>query len=113
MSRLLTLATAGLPPRRAEWGAAIALGVGAVVAAVTVLASRAQLDEGTPGVLAVTVPVPALLLLATALVTARAERSFRMGLETGVLALVASFAPPCSSNCTRTPSTTACAGCRN
>ena len=39
-----------------------------------------------------TVPVPAILLLAVALIAAGAARSFRIGLETGALALVASFA---------------------
>ena len=70
---------------------AIALGTGAVVAALAAITSRVQLQDGGPGVLAMTVPVPAFLLLAVALVTARTERSFRMGLETGFLAMVASF----------------------
>ena len=125
--RLLAFTTAGLSPRRAEWGAAmraelaaiddadarrrfarsasaaafvhglgtriaVALGTGAVVAIVTLTASRVQLNDGGPGVLAVTVPIPALLLLAVALASAYAARSFRFGLQTGVLALVASFA---------------------
>jgi hypothetical protein len=124
--RLLALATAGLPPRRAEWGAAmraelaaiddaearrrfarsasaaafgqglgiriaVALCTGVAVASVTLVASRMQLDDGSPGILSVTVPVPAILLLAVALVSAGAARSFRIGLETGALALVASF----------------------
>ena len=69
----------------------VALGTGAVVAALTLVASRMQLHDGSPGVLSVTVPVPAILLLAVALVSAGAARSFRVGLETGALALVASF----------------------
>ena len=70
---------------------AVASVTGVAVAAITVIASRLQLQAGGPGVLAVTVLVPAVLLLAVALVTARTERSFRMGLETGFLAVVASF----------------------
>ena len=109
--RLLALATAGLPPRRAEWGAAMRAELAALddpdasgasraarrrlrsprVSAsaspsrsapgwssprVTLTASRMQLQAGGPGVLAVTVPVPALLLLAVALVPpARRDRS--------------------------------------
>jgi len=68
-----------------------ALGVGAIVAAVTLIASRVQLHSGGPGVLGVTVLVPAFLLLAVAFVSARTTRSFRFGLETGLLALAASF----------------------
>jgi hypothetical protein len=70
----------------------VALGTGVVVAGVTLVASRMQLHDGSAGVLGVTVPVPAILLLAVALVSAGAARSFRIGLETGALALVASFA---------------------
>jgi hypothetical protein len=118
--------TAGLPPRRAAWGAAMraelaaiddpderrrfarsaaaaafvhgfglrlafALGAGVVVAAVTLVASRIQLDDGGPGVLGVTVLVPPLLLFAVALISARATRSFRFGLETGYLAMAVAF----------------------
>jgi hypothetical protein len=125
--RLLALATAGLPPRRKEWGAAMraelaaiadpdarrrfarsaaaaaflhgfgvriafATGTGLVVAAVTLTVSRMQLPEGRPGVLEATVPAPAFLLLAVAFMSARMTRSFRFGLETGTLALLAAFA---------------------
>ena len=38
-----------------------------------------------------TIPVPAFLLLAVAFVSARTTRSFRFGLETGLLAFAASF----------------------
>lgn len=124
--RLLALAAAGLPPRHAEWGAAMraelatiddaearrgfarsaaraafargfglriafALGAAAIVAAVTLTVSRLQLPDAGPGVLEATVPFPALVLLAVALVSARMAWSMRFGLETGVLALVASF----------------------
>jgi hypothetical protein len=123
--RLLSLATAGIPPRRAAWGAAmraelaaidepaarrrfarsaaaaafahgygvriaLALGVGVIVAAVTLVTSRVQLHDGGPGVLLVTVPVPAFCLLAVAFVSARWARAFRFGLETGLLAFAAS-----------------------
>jgi hypothetical protein len=67
-----------------------ALLVGLVVGAVVVVASRLQLAEGGPGVMAVTVPVPALLLLVVSLLAARAC-GFRTGLLTGALALVVSF----------------------
>lgn len=127
--RLLALATTGLPPRRAEWGAAlraelaaiadtdadarwrfarsasmvafrqglgirlaVPLAAGLVTAAAALTASRVQLPDGGPGVMAVTVPVPAVLLLAVALVAAGTTRSFRIGLQAGGLALVACFA---------------------
>jgi hypothetical protein len=125
--RLLALMTAGLPPRRKEWGAAMraelaaiddpdarqrfarsaaaaafargfglrlafALGTGAIVAAVTVTVSRLQLPDGGPGVLEATVPVPGFLLLAVGFMAAYTARSFRFGLETGALALLACFA---------------------
>ncbi len=70
---------------------ALALGVGVIVAAVTLITSRVQLHAGGPGVLLVTIPVPAFLLLAAAFVSARWARSFRFGLETGLLALAAGF----------------------
>ena len=124
---LLALATAGLPPRRAEWGVAmraelaaiddidarrrfahsasvaalghglglqiaISVGTGVVVGAVALTASRVQLQDGSPGILGLTVFVPAILLLAVALATAYAARSFRFGLATGALALTACFA---------------------
>jgi hypothetical protein len=69
----------------------VALGTGVAVAGVTLAVSRMQLDDGGPGVLSVTVPVPAILLFAVALIAAHAARSFRIGLETGAMALVASF----------------------
>ena len=54
---------------------------------MTLTTSRMQLQAAGPGVLEVTVPVPAFLLLAVAL----AARSFRFGLQTAALALLASF----------------------
>ena len=125
--RLLALATAGLPARRAEWGAAmraelasiddtnarlrfargasaaafsegfgirivLASGAAVIVAGMALTASRVQLQDGGPGVLAVTVPAPAVALLAVAFLAARATRSFRFGMETGMLALAGSLA---------------------
>lgn len=63
---------------------------GLLVAAVTLTASRLQLADGGPGVLGVTVPVPGLLLLLSALLSAVRTRSFRVGLETGAVAFFAS-----------------------
>ncbi len=71
---------------------AFALGAGVVAAAATLVASRAQLPDGGPGVLGVTVLLPALLLFTVALVSTRVTRSFRFGLQTGFLALMACFA---------------------
>jgi hypothetical protein len=68
------------------------VGTGVVVAVGVLIASRVQLQNGGPGVLGVTVFVPAVVLLAVGLVTARVECSFRVGLSTGLLALAASFA---------------------
>jgi hypothetical protein len=65
---------------------------GVLVAAVVVTASRLQLADGGPGVLDVTVPVPAFLLMLVALVSAGLTRSFRVGLETGVYALAEGLA---------------------
>lgn len=72
-------------------GMTVALGAGVVVALVTLVSSRLQIDAGGPGVLPVTVPLPALLIFAIAFVAARATGGFRTGLRTGLLALAASF----------------------
>ena len=58
---------------------------------IALLASRLQLETGGPGVLSVTVPVPALVLFLVALVSAIRSRSFRSGATAGAFALVASF----------------------
>ena len=63
---------------------------GLLVAAITLTASRLQLADGGPGILGATVPVPALLLLLSALLSATVTQSARVGLETGALALFAS-----------------------
>lgn len=124
--RLLSVATAGLPARRAEWGAAmraelaaideararrrfarsasaaafghgyglcltLAAGAAVIVVGAALTASRMQLPEGGPGVLAVTVPVPAVPLVLVAFLAAHSTRSIRFGLMTGMLALVASL----------------------
>ena len=70
---------------------AFALAAAAVAAAVTLAASRAQLSEGGPGVLGVTVLVPPVLLFLAAAAAARITRSRRFGVETGFLALAACF----------------------
>ena len=70
----------------------LALGSGTLVAVVTAVASRVMLPSGGPGLLGVTVPVPALLLLLVTLVAAGLSRSFRLGIETGLVAMVADFA---------------------
>lgn len=124
--RLLNLATAGLPARRAGWGAAmraelaaiddararrrfarsasaaafgrgygicltLATGAAVVVGGAAVAASRLQLPDGGPGVLAVTVPVSAVPLALVAFLAAHSARSVRFGLMAGMLALVASL----------------------
>ena len=73
---------------------AIGFGVGAgvLVAAVVLVASRLQLADGGPGLLDVTVSVPAFILLLVTLLSAALGRSFRFGLETGVIALATSLA---------------------
>ena len=68
------------------------LGAGLPVAALVLVASRLQLADGGPGILDVTVSVPAFILLLVTLLSAALARSFRFGLETGVLALVTSLA---------------------
>jgi hypothetical protein len=71
--------------------ALIALGTGIAVAGVTLIASRAQLESGGPGLLSVTVPVPALLLFVVSLAAAIRSRSLTVGVRTGALAFIASF----------------------
>ena len=63
-----------------------------MVATISLTASRLQLTDGGPGLLGLTVPVTALVLLIATLVSAVLARSFRVGLETGFIALTASFA---------------------
>lgn len=74
-------------------GLRIAFGLGAavLVAAITLIASRLQLPDGGPGVLTATVPLPVIPLLLAGLLAARLSGSFRFGVETGVLALIAGF----------------------
>lgn len=70
----------------------LALAASVLVGAVVAVTSRLQLPDAGPGVLAVTVPVPALVLLLVAWASAGLTASFRTGLLTGLLALAASFA---------------------
>lgn len=63
-----------------------------VVASAAVLTSRVQLENGGPGVMSVTVPLPALLVLAVSWGAAQSARSFRIGLESGALAVLLCFA---------------------
>lgn len=73
------------------WGVPLGLALlsGALVAAVTVAASRAMLEEGRPGVLGVTSVVPAGVLLLASLVGGRRGRSRRSGLLAGGLSALA------------------------
>ena len=70
---------------------ASAVATAVVVAGAALTASRVQLHDGGPGVLAVTVPVPAVPLLVITFLVARMAHSFRFGLLTGLLGLVASL----------------------
>ena len=84
---------------RSASGAAIRLGWGVravIVAGVATLSglgvlvgSRIQLDQGGDGLLAVSVPLPALLLLAGGIVAAHHERSALRGLAVAAVALAA------------------------
>ena len=83
-----------MPPSCGGYGVRVGFGLVAAVLVATIglAASRLQLADGGPGVLAVTVPIPAFVLLLAALVSAGRTRSFRIGLQTGLFALVAGFA---------------------
>ena len=78
---------------RFRLGLSVGLGMvsAVLVAAAALLASRLQLANDGPGVLDVTVPVPALILLLVALVSAGLTGSFWIGVRTGAFALVTSF----------------------
>jgi hypothetical protein len=67
------------------------IGAGVLVALAVFAASRLQLPSGGPGVMVVTIPLPALVLLLISLVAARAARSFRAGLVSGAWTLLACF----------------------
>lgn len=77
------------------WGYGICLTLAAGGALLSggaaVTASRLQLPEGGPGVLAVTVPAPAVPLALVAFLAAHSTRSLRFGLLAGLLALAASL----------------------
>jgi len=68
------------------------VGVGLLVATLVLAASRLQMADGGPGLLDVTVPVPAFILLLVTLLSAALTRSFRFGLVAGALALATSLA---------------------
>lgn len=67
------------------------LGAGVVVALAVFTVSRLQLPSGGPGVMVVTIPLPALVLLLISLAAAFSSGSFRAGLTAGVWTLVACF----------------------
>jgi hypothetical protein len=72
------------------WGPwLVACGAGVVFAVGTYAASRASLAGDREGIIGYTLFVPAAALFALALVTALAMRSFRSGVVSGMLALVA------------------------
>ncbi len=83
---------------RFRLGLSVGLGMvsAVLVATAALLASRLQLANGGPGVLEVTVPVPALILLLVALVSAGLTGSFWTGLKIGVFALATSFVALCA-----------------
>lgn len=66
-------------------------GAGVLVAVGVFIVSRLQLPSGGPGVMAVTIPLPALVLLVISLVSAHAAGSFRAGLISGAWTLLACF----------------------
>lgn len=72
-------------------GVPLGLATGLVVAIVTVVASRAQLTGGGPGILSVTVPAPAMALLAVSSTAAWRAGLSRAGLHAGATAFAASF----------------------
>lgn len=67
-----------------------AFSAGSVVAIGALIASRLQFESAQPGLMAVTVPLPALVVVLVVLAASVAGGSVRLGLETGVLALLAS-----------------------
>ncbi|MGR0161808.1 hypothetical protein [Paenarthrobacter nitroguajacolicus] len=78
-------------PSAGTMTATLALVAGLLVAAVLTVTSRFQLADGGSGVLLMTVPVPAVIVLLVAVVSASVTGSFRSGLMAGFSALVASF----------------------
>jgi hypothetical protein len=67
----------------------IAVGTGLLFAICTFAASRATLPGGTVGTIGFTLASPPLMLFAVTFLTALTTRSFRTGLASGVLALLA------------------------
>lgn len=68
-----------------------AVAAGTIVTLIAIVTARVQFESAQPGLLAVTVPVPAAVVLLVALSAAAVSGSLRLGLETGALAFVASF----------------------
>ncbi len=93
-TRAVLTTLAGLTALRTGWSRGpsfVAAGTFAGYAAITPIASRTMLANERTGILAgVLISVPILLAIGT--IAARAGRSFRTGLEYGVIALVASLA---------------------
>lgn len=75
-------------------GARVGLGIlaGALIALITWVASRAQLADAQPGVAAVTVPLPAVVLMVNAALAAAVARSRRVGVQAGLVGLATGFA---------------------
>lgn len=70
---------------------ALPLAAGILVAAAALAASRVQLaGTASPGILVVTVPIPALLILCVAAIAGAVGRSFAFGLVSGLASTAAS-----------------------
>ncbi len=78
--------------RPVAWNLAVTLPLvaGVLVAAMVFITSRFQLADGGPGVLLVTVPVPAVIIFLAAVTAAFLAGSFRVGLMTGSFAFLSS-----------------------
>jgi hypothetical protein len=74
---------------RVQW--IVALSTGIVLALATLVTSRVQLGGGRTGILVATLYGPAVVIFVVSLINARAERSFRAGLVTGILALLSAM----------------------
>ncbi len=68
----------------------VGLTTGLAVAGVAFAASRLQLPDGGPGLLGVTAPIPAMLLLLAVVLAAGLSGSLRVATETGLIALASS-----------------------
>ena len=71
---------------------ALPLAAGVLAAAAALAASRSQLAaSASPGILGVTVPIPALLILVVAAIAGTVGRSFLFGLVSGLASIASSF----------------------